>query len=316
MERLPVFSGEEIFRRLSESRSLPAGKKRVKLPAGRYFLEWPIILTAADNGLIFEGSGPEKTQLIGASLITGWHRQGKNFLAAYLAEVASGKWFFRHLYVNGSAAARSRLPETGYFEHESVFDVRWMSTSGGGWERKPTAEELGSLVYRKGDPGRWFDPASAEITLVHLWDESLVGVRRHDDSRRRIFFSNPAGHPAGAFGVRKYAIWNIREGLRRPGQWYLNRKSGQLVYWPRQHEKADAIEVLAPLLDTIVSFQGEEKQPVEEIVFQNLSLTATGSPLKAGGFGAREYPGAIELDNVRRCHFSELHIHSVGGQAI
>jgi hypothetical protein len=40
-------------------------------------------------------------------------------------------------------------PESGTFTHESVFDVRWLSSVGGGWERKPTQEELTTLRYAK-----------------------------------------------------------------------------------------------------------------------------------------------------------------------
>ena len=38
-----------------------------------------------------------------------------------------------------------------------------------------------------------------------------------------LTFANPAGHPPGAFGIKKYVIWNIREGMSEPGQWFLDR---------------------------------------------------------------------------------------------
>ena len=73
---------------------------------------------------------------------------------------------------------------------------------------------------------------NAEVRVYHMWDESLVGVARNDTQRHALIFSTPAISPAGAFGVKKYVIFNTREGMTRPGQWYLDRTGGRVVYWP------------------------------------------------------------------------------------
>ena len=141
------------------------------------------------------------------------------------------------LEMNGRFCKRARLPEQGVFTHESVFDVRWMSTTLGGWERKPTDEELGTLKYKAGDLGPWLEPRNAELTVYHHWDDSMVGVASIDHETRTVTFSSPSGHPAGAFAshvphANTYVVWNIREGLTEPGQWYLDRARGCAVYWP------------------------------------------------------------------------------------
>ncbi|MCM8769622.1 MAG: right-handed parallel beta-helix repeat-containing protein [Candidatus Omnitrophica bacterium] len=315
MKHLPIFSGNEIGNRLARLRKNPTQKKRIFLPPGRYFLEEPIILGPEDNGLVIEGAGGEETFILGAKRITGWKKEGK-FWVAYLPQVRERKWDFRHLYVDALPVPRARLPEKGFLEHESVFDGHWMSTTYGGWDRKPSLKELTTLIYKKGDIGKWFDPVNAEVTVHHCWDESLVGVAKHDSRQRKLIFSPPSGHPPGAFGVKTYVVWNLKQGMHYPGQWYLERNQGKLVYWPRSGEEIEETEVWAPILDTIIFLQGKEDEPVRDISFSNFSLAGSGSPLRAGGFGACEYPGAIELRNVCHCQFRQVSVFSTGAWAI
>ena len=69
------------------------------------------------------------------------------------------------LVVNGRFCRRARLPETGTFTHLSRFKVPWMSTTGGGWKRKPTKQELHTLKYRPEDLGPWLDVNNAEVAV-------------------------------------------------------------------------------------------------------------------------------------------------------
>jgi len=53
--------------------------------------------------------------------------------------------------------------------------------------------------------------------------------------------------------VRRYAIWNIREGMHEPGQWYLDRRRGLVVYWPKPGEDVHHLEIVAPTSCEIAS---------------------------------------------------------------
>ena len=105
----------------------------------------------------------------------------------------------RALQVNGRFCPRARLPAEGAFTHHSHFKVRWMSTTLGGWERKPTLEELTSLKFDAADLGPWLDAQNAELTVYHAWDDSTVGIQSIDYKTHTIRFSNPAGHPPRRF---------------------------------------------------------------------------------------------------------------------
>jgi hypothetical protein len=293
------------------ARKAGAGPHRIVVMAGDYFLAKTLELDARDNGLTIEAGDGGKVTLYGGALVTGWKRDGEKF---WCAEAPA--WDFRALVVNGRMPERARLPETGTFTHKSVFDVRWLSSVGGGWERKLTEEELTTLLYDAKDIPATLEPKNAEVRVYHMWDESLCGVVTNDTEKHMLKFPKPAAHPAGAFGVKKYAIFNTREGMTRPGQWYLDRAAGRVVYWPLPGEDMTKAKVVAPRLERIIRIAGNAKQTVEKITLRGLSIQATTTPLKSGGFGAYAFEGALSVEWARQCAFEKLEVCNVGGQGI
>jgi hypothetical protein len=208
------------------------------------------------------------------------------------------------------------MPESGTLTHHSTFDVPWLSSVGGGWERKPTAEELTTMLYDMKDIPATLEARNAEVRVYHMWDESMVGVSRNDTQRHALIFWPAAKSPPGAFGVKKYVIFNTVEGMTQPGQWYLDRRGGQLVYWPLPGEDIGKVRVIAPRLERLIHIAGNKKQLVEKITIRGLILQGTNTPLKAGGFGAFAFDGAVRIDSARGCTLEKLEICNVGGQGL
>lgn len=291
-------------------------QRRIVLGPGRHYVSQTVVLDARDTGLAVEGAGAGKTIVYGGRQIRGWRKDGPELWVADVPEVQQGKWDFRALVVNDRLCPRARLPKSGRLEHETRFPVRWMSTAGGGWERKPTAEELTHLQYRAGDLPPGLSVRNAEVTVYHMWDESLVGLAAHDPATRTLTFSRPAAHPAGAFGVNTYVVWNVREGMTEPGQWYLDRDAGRLFYWPVAGEDMAQALVAAPCVETIVEVAGQKQKPVCNVTLRALTLSATTNPCQPGGFGANEYRGAVHISRGEAVHLADLEITAVAGYAV
>ncbi len=290
--------------------------KCIVLRGGDYFIEEPLRLSNQDSGLTVEAAPGEAVVLYGGRRVTGWRPDGDRFWAADLPEVKSGEWDFRMLVVNGRFCERARLPKAGFFTHLSEWDVRWMGTTGGGWQRKPTEDELTTMKYRPEDLGPWLDTKNAEVNVYHMWDESVVGVASIDTEQRVLKFASLAGHPPGAFGVKNYVVWNVREGLQEPGQWYLDRTAGKVVYWPLPGEDMRGADAVAPVAESIIIVQGSESQAVAGVTLRGLTLSVTNTPLAAGGFGAGRFPGAVSLVNTQDCRLLGLKLVNVGGQGV
>jgi len=298
------------------ARKAGAGPHRIVLQPGDYYLEEPLLLDARDNRLMIEASVTNSVVLYGGRPVTGWMRDGEKFWCADLPGVKEGKWDFRALVVNGRMPPRARLPETGTFKHKSVFKVRWLSSVGGGWERKPTADESTTLLYDPKDMPADLEVRNAELRVYHMWDESLVGVVSNDLTRHALKFSTPAKSPPGAFGVQKYVMFNTREGMTTPGQWYLDRAAGRLVYWPQPGEEMTKVKVVAPVLECVIRIVGSAKAPAERITLRGFSVQATTTPLEPAGFGAGAYEGALSIVHARQCVVENLELCNVGGQGI
>jgi hypothetical protein len=298
------------------ARQAGAGPHRIVLLPGDYFLDKPLELDAKDSGLTIDVAVTNSVTLYGGKPVTGWRREGDQLWCADLPGVKEGRWDFRALVVNGRLPERARLPESGTFTHASVFGVRWLSSVGGGWERKPTPFELTTLIYSPTNLPATLEVRNAEVRVYHMWDESLVGVASNDVERHTLHFTTPAKSPAGAFGVKKYVVFNTREGMTKPGQWYLDRAAGKVVYWPLSGEDMAKAKVVAPTLERVIRLVGSEKNPVQNVTLRGFSMQATTTPLKPAGFGAGAYDGALNLAHLRQCVLENLEICNVGGQGV
>ena len=294
----------------------PDKPRRIVVHSGVYYLSETLVLQAQDSGLTIEAAAGQKPVVVGGRRLSGWRQDGDHLWSAKVPQVGKRNWDFRMLVVNGRFCKRARLPKAGTFTHLSEFKVPWMSTTGGGWKRKPTRQELTTLKYRPADLGPWLDLKNAELTVYHMWDESVVGLSAMDEKTHTLTFSNPAGHPPGAFRVKKYVVRNVREGMTEPGQWFLDRTAGKVVYWPLPGEDMARAEVVAPVVECIIRLNGSKDAPVKDVTLRGLTLSVTNTPLVAGGFGAGKFDGALSAVHTDKCRLADLTVFNVGGQGI
>jgi len=282
--------------------------KTIVLEAGRTFLEDTILLDARDTGLTIRSVEGETSELIGGRLITGWQQGENDFWTAPVPDTMDGSWNFRTLLVDGRVADRARYPESGRLQNRNKWDVRWLSTAEGGWERKPTVKDLTQMTFREGDLSPDLELENAEFTVFHKWDETLVAAERLIPDTNTVVFSNPTGHPFGAFGVKDYVVWNIAKGMTRPGQWYLDRIRGEVVYWPLPGEDMATLEVIAPTLENVIRLEN-----TENVTLSDLRIRASTTPLIVGDFAAKLFDGAVSARNANYCVFENLEITGVTG---
>lgn len=286
----------------------PEQPRRIIVFQGQYFLQEPLELNARDAGLTIEAAPGNRVVLYGGRKVTGWSKDGDNFYSIAMPSVKEGKLDFRALVVNNRFRTRARLPQEGAFNHLN-------STYEGG-SGQPTEEERLLLEYDPKDISPSLDVNNAEVRLYHLWDESLLGVASNDTESHKLKFSNRPGYASGAFYMKKYIVWNTREGMKEPGQWYLDRTEGKLVYWPQPDEQISDIETIIPTIESIIRIRGTEEEPARNITLRGLGLSVTTTPIAAGGFGAGKFDGAVVLRSAEDCYLQDLEIFNVSGYAV
>ncbi|MGD0089908.1 MAG: right-handed parallel beta-helix repeat-containing protein [Planctomycetota bacterium] len=226
-----------------------------------------------------------------------------------------GKWVFNQLFVDGQRRYRPRLPKDTYY-----FIASDMAPS------KPDAKGFDRFKFKAGDiQGNWKNLEDVEVLPFHNWYMSRLRIASVEEPRNVVNFAGQTfckeGWSALAKGWR-YIVENVFEALSKPGEWYLDRKSGLLTYIPLPGEDPAKTEVIAPRLETLVQLKGDvtKKQWVQQINFAGLTFQHTNWKLPPEGYSFCQAEailgGAISAVGVRECVFSGCAVSHVGQYAL
>ena len=248
---------------------------RVLVRGGTYRLAEPIVFGPEDSGaadapVMYEAYPGEQPVLSGGRAVTGWKKGEGDIWAATLPDVKAGKWYFHQLWVNGRRAIRARTPNVGFLRTNGPLP---------GFENphkfRGKAEACMGFRYVAGDLKAWDNLADVNLFAYHSWTSSLHWIDKLDTEKHEVRFANRSGWPIGWWDRKqRYFVENYREALDSPGEWYLDRKTGVLSYWPREGEDMATAEVVAPVLGELVRIVGEPAAglPVEHITLRGLAF--------------------------------------------
>ena len=104
--------------------------------------------------------------------------------------------------------------------------------------------------------------------------------------------------------------------MTKPGQWYLDRTNGRLVYWPLEDEDMAKAKVIVPKMDGIIRISGDLDKKAENITIRGLTLQATSITSKSSGKGRNAFAGALSMINTNHCIIEGLEISNAGGIGI
>lgn len=309
-----VGTQDEIQKAIDGLRTVAAGAKRtIVLKGGRYLLESPLLITPADSGLLIESAPGERAELCGGRVISGWRQEKDSPLwSVTVPNLSQAAWRFRSLMVDGQIAERARLPVDGFFKDENADYV----VRPGDANLQGAGDSLKVLRYAENAINPRLDISSAEVRVYFVWNESLSTISRLDAATRTMYLSTTLRYPAGAFGVHKFELLNVREGLTRQGQWFLDYGASKVYYWPKNGEKINTTRIWAPVTGVLLHIAGSASEQVKGIDVRNMDLTLTDVPATSGGFAGSGYPGAVSVENASSVTFKGLRIHDVGGSAI
>ena len=84
---------------------------------------------------------------------------------------------------------------------------------------------------------------------------------------------------------RRYRVENVKEALSKPGQWYLDRPTGELTYIPHPGETPEKTVVIAPRIDVLAKLESDDVQRprVEYLEFRGLTFAHSHWKLPAEG---------------------------------
>jgi len=292
----------------------PVEELRILLRGGTYQITEPVVLTAEDSGtstkqpLTIAAYRDEKPILSGGRRIVGWKRvAGKAGLwQADIPEVREGKWYFRELFVGDRRKQRARTPNQGLFMAEGDY----------------LSEQPVKFKYRAGDIKQAWAGRDAELVALHKWIDLRQFIREVDDTNRVVTLSGSIASHVREPNARYY-IENTPDALDEPGEWYLDRKSGVLVFWPETGEDLNKVEIIAPAISSgLLKLEGDFtlKKPVQHIVLRGLTFAHTDWTLPENGYldtqAAVHVHGYVLLEGAVDCVLENCTFTHLGNYAL
>lgn len=290
---------------------------------GVYYLEATLELGPEDSGtaecpVTWCAAKGAFVVLSGGRKVTGdWGRVDKHRWAVKLDGVAlpaaSDKaeayaatpvaWHFRQLFVNGKRAIRARFPNA---DDEEPF----LYAKGGAHDRIE--------CYPDEVRPEWAESPDAQVNIVAGWRffNQRNDIRSIDAEANLILLGERERHAP----IKKdnwYWVEGVQSELNRPGEWYLNPKTGQLLYWPIDEGDPNEEEVIAPYLNRIVYLKGDVNAGthVEHVRFRGLEFRHTTYTL--GHIEARVHTdAAVKFNNARYCRVENCRFENIGGYAV
>ena len=248
----------------------------VRFAEGTYSIDRTLEIGAAEAPVAFVG--PES----GRASICGGRRLGPFEVGSdglWRCRVTDGL-AFEQLWVNGVRAVRARSPNKFYH-----------------YIRESAGEEENPATGKVVDMGRrvFFSDSKSLDCLARTPADELKDIVIHvwwswDDEYRRLASADPAaGRVELTADVERdffqwgtwcprFTIENCRAALDAPGEWFLDRREGVLLYKPRKHERPDSVCAVAPTVTRIVSVTNATK-----VGFLRLSFAHNGWTLPVAG---------------------------------
>ena len=314
VEVSPKGSVRTLGAALELTRAMTNENREIVLHGGDYFGTCATLDTR-DNGLVIRNVSGERPVLWGGVPVAGWRKMsdGPCWRTLVPLSVATNA---RALLVNGVSRPRARYPESGTLLYTNVCVLQPRAAVEGYWDRKPTLEEQTHLRYKREDIPESFDFRSADVSAYHLWLVYERAITAHDRATGTFVLGEKTGSPLGAYGVRKYVIWNTAEGMTGPGRWRVDRTSGEVFYWPQPGEDIGSVQIVIPEAMAILRVAGTAKAPVKNVIIEGLALKGTTVPLVKEGWIGSSYEGAVTFAHTEGLELRGLEISEVAGNAI
>jgi hypothetical protein len=276
-------------------------KGTVIVHGGTYYLQQPLVFTAADSGTSYVAAPGEKPVISGGvKLNLQWQPYKDGIMQA---KVPAGVTFDQ-LFVNGKQQPLARYPN---YDPNVVIYNGYAADAISPERVKRWADPKGGFIHAL-HPGRWgsYDfvitgkDATGNVTYEGGWQINRVAAM-HKDYR---------------------FVENIFEELDAPGEWYLNTKTSTLYYYPAPGINPTTATFEGAGIQTLVNFQGSEQQPVKNVTLKGLTFEHTARTfmetkvplLRSDWTIARG--GVLFLNGTENCTIADCNIQQVGGNAI
>jgi len=298
----------DAVRELKARGGLPATGVTVELNGGTYELARPLELSTQDGGaenapIIYRAAPGETVRVVGGRTVTGWSPVTDPALLQRLDQPARGQVWQADLKAHGISDLQginsagtyqsdpglevffqdqpmtlARYPNSGYLHIAAALDASGTRQTG------EVAAPDGKFVCDDPRLARWADEQGIWLHGFWIWDwaDLRVPLASVDAATDTLTIDATAGRPFRLRTGQWFYAENALPELDSPGEWYLDRDSSILYFWPPAPLSAGQV-VVSDTRDLV------QLRDVSHVTFRGLLLEAgRGSAFViAGGEGVR-----------------------------
>lgn len=269
---------------------LPAGGAVVELRAGVFERERAFELSKEDAGtaeapIVYRARPGNSVRLIGGKRITGFApvtdpavlqrlvpaAQGQvwqvNLRSAGIADYGPPNGGGLELFFQGQPMTVARWPNAGFVKIVQVRGPTPVNVRG----TKGCAE--GIFTYDGDRPQRWAGEKDVWLHGYWFWDwaDQRQKVESIDGEKRVVTLAKPYHHYGYRNGQWFYAF-NVLAEIDQPGEWYLDRATGVLYFWPPAPLASG--EVLVSVVPTLIRLTDTAHVTVSGLTLEAMRNTA------------------------------------------
>lgn len=325
------------IRGLKQAGRMPKGGVTVEIRGGIYLREKAFELNEADSGsadapIVYRSRKNEEVRLVGGKFVTGFKKVTDPAILGRLSPEARGNVLqadLKALGITDFGEAKERGLEL-FFQNKPMTLSRWpnddfvriVNLVGGDPVdvRGTKGDMIGKFMYEGDRPKRWTGEKDVWVHGYWFWDWS---DQRHKvesiDTERRIISVLPPYHGYGYRIGQWFYAFNILAELDTPDEWYLDRDTGILYFWPPA--SVEEGEALVSVLDTLVTMRDVSHVILQGMTFEAVRGTAItmsgGMESQVAGCTLRNLGSwAVSMSGGKNNGVAGCHIYETGDGGI
>lgn len=155
-----------------------------------------------------------------------------------------------------------------YFNEQVMTLARWPNEGWATIEDVPEVLEGKGFSYNGNRPANWLNAPDIWLHGYWKWDwsDNYVKVAGIDTIEKVIMTEAPYSNYPYTRGKRFYAF-NILEELDTPGEWYLDRETGVLYFWPPSDPEASEIFV-SLLQEPLIKLKNTKHITIKDLIIE------------------------------------------------
>ncbi|TJZ99404.1 hypothetical protein FCI23_45960 [Actinacidiphila oryziradicis] len=235
----------------------------VQLAGGTYSMSKPLTFTAADSGnnghqVRWQAAPGAHPVLSGGRNVSGWS----------LSDSAHNIWSAsvpadlntRQLYVNGVRADLSQ--SASGLPAGSTVTATGYTVPGNSLQSVRNPADL-EFVYR---PLDWVQESCNAASITGTSAQTTITMKQPCWDTVQSFYGGTERADLPKYLANDYSF------LNQPGQWYLDTAAHRVYYIPRSGQNMSTANVVAPVLQNLVTGAGTATAPVHDMTFQGLTF--------------------------------------------